>query len=133
MSCRANAAIIRCSDSDSHDIRPYRGRYGEAALKEGAYDFIPKLLDRDGFILAIKPALEAHELRTSGPNHPVKGFMLCVLGLDPKVNVDDIKKLLLPYGTIAWARLIVNSNAHDVAIGYVESYRGKMPYGRCMR
>ncbi len=48
--------------------------------------------------------------------------MLCVLGLDPKVNVDDIKKLLLPYGTIAWARLIVNSNAHDVAIGYVECY-----------
>jgi CheY-like chemotaxis protein len=90
------------------------------ALEEGAYDFIPKPLDRDVFVLAMKRALEAHDLRTSGPNHPVKGSMLCVLGLDPKVNVDDIKNLFLPYGKIAWARLIVNSNAHDVAIGYVE-------------
>ena len=90
------------------------------ALEEGAYDFIPKPLDRDVFVLAMKRALEAHDLRTSGPNHLVKGSMLCVLGLDPKVNVDDIKKLFLPHGKIAWARLIVNSNAHDVAIGYVE-------------
>jgi CheY-like chemotaxis protein len=90
------------------------------ALEEGAYDFIQKPLDRDAFILAMKRALEAHDLRTCGPNHLVKGSMLCVLGLDPKVNVDDIKKLFLPYGKIAWARLIVNSNAHEVAIGYVE-------------
>lgn len=90
------------------------------ALEEGAYDFIQKPLDRDAFILAMKRALEAHDLRTGGPNHLVKGSMLCVLGLDPKVNVDDIKKLFLPYGKIAWARLIVNSNGHEVAIGYVE-------------
>ena len=90
------------------------------ALEEGAYDFIQKPLDRDAFILAMKRALEAYDLRTSGPNHLVKGSMLCVLGLDPKVNVEDIKKLFLPYGKIAWARLIVNSNGHDVAIGYVE-------------
>ena len=90
------------------------------ALEEGAYDFIQKPLDRDAFVLAMKRALEAHDLRTSGPNHLVKGSMLCVLGLDPKVNVDDIKKLFLPYGKIAWARLIVNTNGHEVAIGYVE-------------
>jgi len=90
------------------------------ALEEGAYDFIPKPLDRDVFVLAMKRALEAHDLRTSGPNHLVKGSMLCALGLDPKINVDDIKKLFLPYGKIAWARLIVNSNGHDVAIGYIE-------------
>lgn len=90
------------------------------ALEEGAYDFIPKPLDRDVFVLAIKRALEAHDLRTSGPNHLVKGSMLCILGLDPRVNVDDIKNLFLPHGKIAWARLIVNSNAHDVAIGYIE-------------
>ena len=40
--------------------------------------------------------------------------------LDPRVNVDDIKKLFRPYGQIAWARLIVNTNGHDVAISYVE-------------
>jgi CheY-like chemotaxis protein len=90
------------------------------ALEEGAYDFIPKPLDRDVFVLAMKRALEAHDLRTSGPNHLVKGSMLCALGLDTKINVDDIKKLFLPYGKIAWARLIVNSNGHDVAIGYIE-------------
>ncbi|HET7057642.1 MAG TPA: response regulator [Nitrospiraceae bacterium] len=90
------------------------------ALEEGAYDFIQKPLDRDAFILAMKRALEAHDLRTGGPNHLVKGSMLCVLGLDPKINVDDIKKLFLPYGKIAWARLIVNSNGHEIAIGYVE-------------
>ena len=90
------------------------------ALEEGAYDFIPKPLDRDVFVLAMKRALEAHDLRTSGANHLVKGSMLCALGLHPKVNVDDIKKLFLPYGKIAWARLIVNSNGHDVAIGYIE-------------
>jgi CheY-like chemotaxis protein len=96
------------------------GDMAKQALEEGAYDFIPKPLDRDVFILAMKRALEAHDLRTSGPNHLVKGSMLCVLGLDPRVNVDDIKNLFLPYGKIAWSRLIVNSNAHDVAIGYVE-------------
>ena len=90
------------------------------ALEEGAYDFIQKLLDRDAFILAMKRALEAHDLRTGGPNHLVKGSMLCVLGLDPRVNVDDIKKLFRPYGQIAWARLIVNTNGHDVAISYIE-------------
>ena len=50
------------------------------ALEEGAYDFIQKPLDRDAFILAMKRALEAHDLRTGGPNHLVKGSMLCVLG-----------------------------------------------------
>ena len=90
------------------------------ALEEGAYDFIQKPLDRDAFILAMKRALEAHDLRTSGSHHVVTGSMLCVLGLDPRVNVDDIKKLFRPYGQIAWARLIVNTNGHDVAIGYVE-------------
>jgi CheY-like chemotaxis protein len=90
------------------------------ALEEGAYDFIQKPLDRDAFVLAMKRALEAHDLRTSGSHHVVTGSMLCVLGLDPKVNVDDIKKLFRPYGQIAWARLIVNSNGHDVAIGYIE-------------
>jgi CheY-like chemotaxis protein len=90
------------------------------ALEEGAYDFIQKPLDRDAFVLAMKRALEAHDLRTSGSHHVVTGSMLCVLGLDPRVNVDDIKKLFRPYGKIAWARLIVNTNGHDVAIGYVE-------------
>lgn len=102
-------------------ISGYAGEHiAKQALEEGAYDFIQKPLDRDAFILAMKRALEAHDLRTSGPNHLVKGSMLCVLGLDPKVNVDDIKKLFLPYGKIAWARLIVNTNGHEVAIGYVE-------------
>lgn len=90
------------------------------ALEEGAYDFIQKPLDRDAFVLAMKRALEAHDLRTSGSHHVVTGSMLCVLGLDPRVNVDDIKKLFRPYGQIAWARLIVNTNGHDVAISYVE-------------
>ena len=90
------------------------------ALEKGAYDFIPKPLDRDAFVLAIKRALEAHDLRTSGPAHVVKGTMLCVFGLDPRVNVEDIKNLFLVHGKIAWARLIVNSNSHDVAIGYIE-------------
>lgn len=90
------------------------------ALEEGAYDFIQKPLDRDAFVLAMKRALEAHDLRTSGSHHVVTGSMLCVLGLDPRINVDDIKKLFRPYGQIAWARLIVNTNGHDVAIGYVE-------------
>jgi CheY-like chemotaxis protein len=90
------------------------------ALGEGAYDFIQKPLDRDAFVLAMKRALEAHDLRTSGSHHVVTGSMLCVLGLDPRVNVDDIKKLFRPYGQIAWARLIVNTNGHDVAISYVE-------------
>jgi two-component system, sensor histidine kinase and response regulator len=39
------------------------------ALEEGAYDFIQKPLDRDAFVLAIRRALEAHDLRTSGRNH----------------------------------------------------------------
>ena len=95
-------------------------RIAKQALEEGAYDFIQKPLDRDAFVLAMKRALEAHDLRTSGSHHVVTGSMLCVLGLDPRVNVDDIKKLFRPYGKIAWARLIVNTNGHDVAIGYVE-------------
>ncbi|MBA2253146.1 MAG: RNA-binding protein [Nitrospirales bacterium] len=67
-----------------------------------------KPLDRDVFVLAMKRALAAHDLRTSGPHHLVKGSMLCVLGLDPKVNVDDIKKLFLAHGKITWARLVVS-------------------------
>ena len=98
------------------------GQHGLArrAIDAGAYDFIAKPLDRDEFALAVKRALETHDLRLGGPQCMAKGFMLSVFGLDPNVSIQDLRTLFSPYGKILWARLMVNSNAHTVAVAYVE-------------
>lgn len=64
------------------------------AIDAGAYDFIAKPLDRDEFTLAVKRALETHDLRLGGPHRMAKGFMLSVFGLDPNVSMQTSVRCL---------------------------------------
>ena len=87
------------------------------AAEAGAYDFIRKPVNRDLFILSIKRALEAHDLR----GH-MSDTILRIEGLPSSLSMGAFRDILTPYGHVRWLRLIRESDesGRDVTSGYVE-------------
>ena len=90
------------------------------AIEAGAYDFIPKPIDRDLFDMSIKRAMEAHRLRVNGHTYPAIQAVLCLQNLPLTWTLLDLKALCAPFGRVRWARLISDQNGHSQVFGYVE-------------
>jgi DNA-binding NtrC family response regulator len=90
------------------------------ALKAGAYDFVQKPVNRDLLAQAVRRAIEARYLRTSGTGQLVKNSVLCIEGLDASYTVLDMKELFSSYGRVVWARMVSNSNGQTTVVGFVE-------------
>jgi DNA-binding NtrC family response regulator len=78
-------------------------------VMDGAFELILKPFEPDLVLMALKRAINVHELRSDNHLDPEECSLLRVEGLGPQATVALVKTILGPFGKVLWVRLVVDS------------------------
>jgi hypothetical protein len=87
-------------------------------VMDGAFELMLKPFEPDLVQMALKRAINVHELRSDNHLDPQECSFLRLEGLGSQTTVALVKTILAPFGKVLWVRLVVDSIGPTVA--YVE-------------
>jgi RNA recognition motif-containing protein len=90
-------------------------------VMDGAFELILKPFEPDLVLMALKRAINVHELRSDNHLDPEECSLLRVEGLGPQATVALVKTILGPFGKVLWVRLVVDSVGPTIAYAELNS------------